>query len=141
MAEEANWLGKGFRFPVAINSYGGFGVSESGENVKESLVILLSTKPGERVLHADYGCDLASAIFLPVNDVMLSRIRQVVTEAITLYEPRVIIASDNIQENLGVRAEFDSVNDAQVNIFVRYKLIAVNVIENLVYPFYIIAST
>ena len=38
------------------------------EAVRQAVLLLLSTRPGERVMRPDYGCDLHRVLFAPNDD-------------------------------------------------------------------------
>ena len=45
-----NFLGKGWRYPVMIDRNGGMAQSAFDDLVRESILIILGTAPGERVM-------------------------------------------------------------------------------------------
>jgi phage baseplate assembly protein W len=64
--------------------------------IEQSLTILLSTKPGERVMRPDYGCALDDLLFEPANTSLLTYIKDIITKSILYYEPRVQVRSIDI---------------------------------------------
>jgi len=50
MPNDREFLGRGWRFPVAINLTGGISNSALEENVRESIFVILGTATGEAVL-------------------------------------------------------------------------------------------
>lgn len=93
----------GFRFLHpdidAPGSQAGFQVSAAGrlatiggdEGVRQALLLLLSTVPGERVMRPDYGCELHRLIFAPNDDTTAGLAIHYVRRAIQRNEPRVDI--------------------------------------------------
>ena len=67
------------------------GMVEGAAAVRQSLVALLSTRPGERVMRPDYGCDLDALAFAPVGPTTFMLARLLVRRAIEQFEPRVQI--------------------------------------------------
>ena len=63
------------------------------EAIRQALLLLLSTRPGERVMRPEYGCDLEVLLFQPVNGATAGMAIHYVRRAITLWEPRVEILS------------------------------------------------
>lgn len=59
--------------------------------VRQSLLLLLSTLPGERVMRPEYGCELLTLAFSPNDDTTAGLAMHYVREAITRSEPRVRI--------------------------------------------------
>ena len=70
---DRSYLGKSWRFPVAINLTGGISSSSLEENVRESMFIILGTAPGERVQRKEWGCRIHDLMFEPNNYVTASR--------------------------------------------------------------------
>ncbi|HYJ82157.1 MAG TPA: GPW/gp25 family protein [Allosphingosinicella sp.] len=65
------------------------------EDVKESLRILFSTRPGERVMLPEYGCDLERFVFRPRSISLLEEVRDTVSMAIERWEARIdLLACD-----------------------------------------------
>lgn len=59
--------------------------------IRQSLFLLLSTSPGERVMRPDYGCALLSLAFAHNDDTTAGLAIHYVREAVTRFEPRVRI--------------------------------------------------
>lgn len=56
--------------------------------IRQSLLLLLSTTPGERVMRPDYGCALLSLAFSLNDDTTAGLAIHFVREAVTRFEPR-----------------------------------------------------
>ena len=54
-------------------------------------MLLLSTRPGERVMRPDYGCELHELMFAPNDDTAAGLAVHYVRQALTRWEPRVEI--------------------------------------------------
>ena len=55
----ASFYGTGWSFPPAFdNTLSGVQMVSDMVDIQESLQILLSTRPGERIMQPNYGCDL-----------------------------------------------------------------------------------
>jgi len=59
--------------------------------VRQAVLLLLSTRPGERVMRPDYGCDLTPLVFAPNDDTTAGLAMHFVRRAIERWEPRVQI--------------------------------------------------
>jgi uncharacterized protein len=70
---------------------GALATVSDAERLRQSLLMLLSTRPGERVMRPDYGCDLLSLSFAPNNDTTAGLAIQDVRQAVERFEPRVRI--------------------------------------------------
>ncbi len=129
MSDDRSFLGKGWRFPVAINLTGGISSSSLEENVRESIFIILGTAPGERVQRKDFGCRIHDLMFEPNNIVTASRAEYFCEEAIYKYEPRISEATCKASPNA------DEPN--RLDIKITYQIIGQTHLKNLVYPFYL----
>ncbi len=66
--------------------------------IRQSLMILLSTFPGERVMRPDYGCELLTLAFATNDDTTAGLAIHYVRTAVERFEPRVrILAIDAIR--------------------------------------------
>jgi phage baseplate assembly protein W len=95
------WRGVRFLVPgfdVAISGAGGgFTLDHRGAlatiadraAVRQALLLLLSTRPGERVMRPTYGCDLFKLVFWPNDDTTAGLAIHYVREAVNRWEPRV----------------------------------------------------
>lgn len=77
--------GGGFR----LDHRGALGTIADRTAVRQALLLLLSTRPGERVMRPTYGCDLFKLVFWPNDDTTAGLAIHYVREAITRWEPRV----------------------------------------------------
>lgn len=67
-------------------------VSED-DSVRQSVLLLLSTRPGERVMRPNYGCDLFQLMFSPNDDTTAAIAMHYVRQALLRWEPRIEIKS------------------------------------------------
>jgi uncharacterized protein len=129
MANERDFLGKGFRFPVSVNLNGGVSTSQLEENVRQSIFIILGTAPGERIYRPDFGCRIHDLMFAPNNGITAAAAEVYCEEAIYKYEPRI----DHVVCH--ARANADEPN--RMDIRIEYVIAGKNEKRNLVYPFYL----
>src|SRR3546814_13967217 len=59
------------------------------DDIRSSLEILLSTRPGERVMLPDYGCNLNELLFEPLTTTMKTYMKDLIETAILYHEPRI----------------------------------------------------
>jgi len=57
--------------------------------IRQSLLMLISTSPGERVMRPEYGCNLRRVLFNPNDDTTAGLALHYVRQAVTRWEPRV----------------------------------------------------
>lgn len=64
-------------------------------SVRQAILLLLSTRPGERVNRPRYGCHLFRLAFAPADDTTAGLAIHYVAQAVELWEPRVeVVALD-----------------------------------------------
>jgi uncharacterized protein len=135
MSESApHFLGRGWSFPPSFSreSATTSTVSEA-EDIQESLRILLSTAPGERIMVPQYGCALWQMVFERLDTTLLTRIQDVVRRAILHWEPRITTDRVDVRADSGVAG--------LVRIDITYTIRATNSRSNFVYPFYVNEGT
>lgn len=91
------FLGRGWSFPLELTEEG-VRMSSYEQDIKESLRILFSTSPGERVNRYDYGCPLRRYVFEPLTAQTLVRMRNDITRAVILFEPRITLEDVSFEE-------------------------------------------
>lgn len=133
-ANPKDFLGRGWRFPVAIDPASGrIAMSEFERDIRESITIILSTARGERVMRPDFGCGIHDLVFASMNTSTLGLFESNIRESIIQYEPRVEILKLELST-----AEADN-GKLKVNLFLRIR--DTNHEFNMVYPFYLKEGT
>ena len=107
-------------------------VSED-EDIRESLWILLSTNPGERVMLPAFGCGLRARVFDSITESMITEIRDTVERAILFFEPRITLNSVQV----AVRDPLGGI----IDIHIAYTIRTTNTRSNMVYPFFYLEAT
>jgi phage baseplate assembly protein W len=122
------FLGIGTSFPPSVDAKTGmFAHAEYEESVRQSILIILGTAKGERVMRPDFGCGIHDLVFETVSSRTLGRVQQTVNEALLRLEPRIDVTK--------VEVEPSDRNVLSINI--EYEVRATNNAFNLVYPFYL----
>jgi len=67
-------------------------------DIQSSLDILLSTRPGERVMRPDYGCNLDELVFEPLTTTFKTYIKDLVATAILYHEPRIEVNKIELED-------------------------------------------
>ncbi|MGB8217831.1 MAG: GPW/gp25 family protein [Candidatus Methanoperedens sp.] len=124
----ADFLGSGWKFPVSIKN-GNIISSGGNDSIKESILIILGTAKGERVMRPDFGCGINELVFAPNNTSTSTLITFYIKEALLKWEPRI--------ELLNVNAEPDETEPNMLIISIDYMVKTTNTKANLVYPFYL----
>jgi phage baseplate assembly protein W len=74
--------------------------------IRNSIINLFNTLPGERILLPDYGCDLRRFIFEPITDSTSRLIGRTIKTSIEQWEPRVVLVNINVDAYIS-RAEYE----------------------------------
>lgn len=74
---------------LRIAPTGRIAMVQEDASVRQAILLLLSTRPGERVMRPAYGCDLASLLFSPNDDTTAGLAIHYVRRALQLWEPRI----------------------------------------------------
>ena len=124
------FLGTGWSFPPTFSrGQGGVDMVSDGQDIHESLWILLSTTLGERIMVPNYGCQLWEMVFSSMTTTLATQIRDILSQAILYWEPRIEVENIAIEENAALSGQLD--------ISVSYVIRKTNTRSNLVYPFYL----
>lgn len=73
---------------LGISPTGGIDMVDEQASVRQSILLLLSTIPGERVMRPDYGCELHRLIFSPNDNTTSGLALHYVRQALDRWEPR-----------------------------------------------------
>lgn len=76
---------------LALTPRRGIAMVAGDAAVRQAVLLLLSTRPGERVMRPDYGCDLTPIVFAPNDETTAGLAMHFVRRAIERWEPRVEI--------------------------------------------------
>jgi uncharacterized protein len=105
---------------------GRMSIVDGDASVRQALLLLLTTRPGERVMRPEYGCNLQTLAFSPNDDTTAGLAMHYVTQAIERWEPRVEIVRLNALRG----AEREDV----LEIVLDYRLVTRTRVERLVVP-------
>lgn len=111
---------------LAIASSGGIAMVEGTAAIRQALLLLLSTMPGERVMRADYGCDLWRLAFAPDDETTQGLAIHFVRRAVERFEPRVDI--------LRIDAFSDPLHTGLLTIELDYRVRATLATDRLTHP-------
>lgn len=129
-----NFLGRGWKFPVAVDpATGRILMSEGEEDIAEAIRLIVWTAKGERVMRPDFGCGIHEYVFERTDPTTVSLMVESVKDAIMRWEPRV--------HEVEVDVQSDSQDDGRLQIHVQYTVRSTNNLYNQVYPFYIHEGT
>ena len=127
---ERHFLGRGWQFPVGAGARGGIAMSSGDRDIEASILVILATSKGERVMRPEFGSSLHDFVFAPNSPTTHGLIAYHVQEALARWEPRIEVRE--------VDVEPDPDEPSRVIISIRYEVRANNDDRNLVFPFYLI---
>lgn len=122
------FLGQGWSFPIGLNGSGDVALSVHEEDVRQAILIILGTNPGERVMRPAFGAGLGALVFEPLSTTTMALVKHRVEEALITWEPRI--------DNIVVKVTADPDN-GRLLIEASYRVRLTNTFYNLVYPFYL----
>jgi phage baseplate assembly protein W len=128
MDDDLSFLGTGWSFPPEFSRRGQVSMVSAEEDIRQSILILLGTTPGERVMQPIFGCGLKSQVYENINESTITILKDLIKRAILFFEPRVILQSIEIDQS--------SSYDGYLRIHLSYNIISTNTRHNIVYPFY-----
>jgi phage baseplate assembly protein W len=128
-----DFLGRGWTFPLGVDTTGRIALSEYEDDVREALRIILLTSKGERVMRPDFGAELHDFVFESMSATTMGRVQAAVTDALIKWEPRIQV--------IGVNVEAEHGEIGKLLIDIEYRVRATNNRFNLVFPFYLKEQT
>jgi phage baseplate assembly protein W len=127
--DRKDFLGRGFAMPIALDPRTGrVARSEYEDDIRQSIMILLETSPGERVMRPSFGCGIHDLVFTAVDSTAIQRIRSVVEETLVRYEARIEVVSVGVDDSAST--------GGVLMVELEYRVRRTNQLGNLVFPFY-----
>ncbi len=123
------FLGAGVAFPFSLDEHGHMSMHRLEDQVRQSILLIMHTELGERVMRPDFGVGLTGLVFEPLNQSTLALAQHRVTEALVNFEPRIDVL------NVGVTV--DPHQQGVLQIELEYRVRRTDTLFNLVYPFYL----
>lgn len=124
----SNFYGQGVALPVGVDPSGAVAWSSGLANIRQSILIVLGTQHGERVMRPTFGCNLKSLAFAPNNPQTAALARQYVLDGLQKWEPRISVQSVTVT---------NAALDPQLLIDIRYTIKASLDPQAMIYPFYL----
>lgn len=121
---------------INVDRTGRLAFVDDKESVRQALLLLLTTMPGERVMRPQYGCYLSRLVYAPNDDTTAGLAIHYVREAITRWEPRVDILrldatrSDPLATNAGGGAQEDL---GELHVILDYRVRPTQETDTLMY--------
>ncbi len=125
---DSDFLGTGIAFPFTMRD--GRLVEAAGEqSIHDSILLILRTARGERVMRPNFGGGISDLVFLENSTTTSTVVGETVRRTLIEFEPRIDVED--------VRVTPDADEGHRLNIEIEYKVRTSNRTENIVYPFYL----
>ena len=126
----ADFIGRGWAFPIRTDANGGIALVSSEREIQEAIRVIVSTSPGERPMRPEFGCRIHDYVFAPADSTTAAAMSAAVTDALDRWEHRIDV------ENVDVLFAADDPTVFYIDI--HYRMKRTNDLHNLVFPFYVI---
>jgi hypothetical protein len=123
-------IGRGWHFPPMLDERGTIALTGDTDEIEQSIRIILSTAPGQRVMRPDFGCRIHELVFAPNHMATAGLAQRYIGEALGRWEPRIQV--------LQVEARVGADDPACLMVTIQYRVSATHSNRSLVYPFYLI---
>lgn len=121
-AEADGGLGAG----PSTSPSGGIALIGDDAAVRQAIILLLSTIPGERVMRPDYGCPLHRLVFNPNDATTAGLAIHYVRQALLKWEPRIEIVRLDAGRGVGMSTAIAGPEDERLYIYLDYRIRATN---------------
>lgn len=127
--DDAAVLGRGWAAPARLDPLGEAAQAAGPEKVRQSVLLILGTRRGERVMRPDFGAGLEDMVFEPVTAATAALVRLRVEQGLAAWEPRIDVRG--VEVSVADRAA------GRLDVRIDYRIRATNTFYNLVYPFHL----
>jgi phage baseplate assembly protein W len=128
MAEDI--VGRGWAFPLKVDTQGGIALTGERDELEQSILIILGTPLGTRVMRPTFGSRLQDLVFAPNDSNTAAQARRYVEEALGMWEPRIILMEVEVRPH--------EKQETCMVVGITYQVKATHDKRSLVYPFYLI---
>ncbi len=126
---DRDFIGRGWAFPVKVNTRGGLSYSSGPSRIEDAIWIIIATSVGERVMRPTFGGNAHDYVFEPNSALRRSDLGARIREALVKSEPRIDVQGVTVDEQPGAPSE--------VRVGIDYRIRATNELYNAVFPLYI----
>jgi phage baseplate assembly protein W len=130
MIAQRTYLGASIEFPFNIKNGKPY-ILTGVDNIKQSLITLLSTHKGSTFMLPEYGCKIQDLIFESNTQIVKALLKEYITEAINTWETRV-----SLNEIILDEAEEEETSKPVIMCEVSYRIKTNNELDGFVFPFY-----
>jgi uncharacterized protein len=118
-----------FVMKMGVDGNGQIPINSLEDHVRQSILLIMQTAKGERVMRPDFGAGLQTLVFSPITAATAALIQHEVSDALTRFEPRIDV--------LDVQVTADPNQSGLLLIDLQYRVRRTDTTFNLVYPFFL----
>lgn len=127
-------IGRGWTFPPQVDVQGKVALTHEYDEIEQSILVILGTAQGERVMRPTFGSRLFELVFEPMNVATMALARKYVEDALGMWEPRINVLETKVIAPF--QNPLEAVDEPGVlSIFVRYEIKTTLDERTLVFPF------
>lgn len=115
--------GRGISFPPRVGVDGRIAWSEGETNIREAIQVILKTEEKERINLPGFGAGLQRYLFEPNTVSTQTQIKDRITKALQLWEPRISVTQVDVQR--------DPSDPQSAIASVAYKLVATQIAQSV----------
>src|SRR5438874_5807672 len=98
-SEGKAFLGRGWSAPIALDPRTGLVESVAyEEDIRQSILLILETAPGSRLMRPNFGCGIHDLVFTSLDSTTLQLIRSSVEDAMRRCEARIEVLEVTVDE-------------------------------------------
>ena len=127
LSDGREFLGAGVAFPLGVDAQGGIAMNSLEDHVRQSVLLILQTAKGERVMRSDFGAGLQTLVFSPLRATTAALLQHEIKDALVRFEARIDV--------LDVEVIVDQTQQGSLLINLKYRVRSTDTMFNLVFPF------
>ncbi len=98
--QRVDFLGRGLRFPFGFSTQtGATEESMAHDRIRESIIQILETRPGERIMRPEFGSRVKDLAFEQNDAVLKGLLRHHITDALKRWEKRIVVTGVTFDES------------------------------------------
>ena len=121
---DAPVLFQGLSYPFRVGTTSFPALATDDDVIRDSLIQLIQTPKGSRVMRPDFGTNVIAMIFEANNEILAEMISYDVQSAIAAWEPRVSVLSVDVEQE-----------DSTITLTITYMVIASKNVASVAIPF------
>ena len=122
--------GRGIRFPLQFSERtDGQEESTDLDRIRESIIQILETRPGERLMRPEFGSRVKDLVFEQNDAVLKGLLRFHISDAIKRWEKRIVVTDVSFDDSS------EATDGNRLLVRITYRVVQSQVEDNIVLPF------